>query len=67
MKRLGLGNNYFLEKFLSKSEKQKTLVFYNKNSYLQSEFFRKKNPTDNKTKCFLNALDFLNKYSTFIC
>ena len=62
MKRLSFGKKYYLEKSMAKYEKDKTLQYYMKKFYMQTEFFNKKGPiTAKKSQNFLDALEFLNK------
>jgi hypothetical protein len=61
MKRLSFGKKYYLEKLISKHEKDKTHQYYMKKHYMNQEFFKRGDVTNKKVKNFIEALDFLNK------
>lgn len=61
MKRLCFGKKYYLEKLISKFEKDKTLPYYIKKNYLNSEFYKRGESTTKKVQNFLDALEFINK------
>lgn len=61
MKRLSFGKKYYLEKLIARHEKEKTLPYYVKKNYMNSEFFKRGETTNRKVRNFLDGLDFLNK------
>ena len=61
MKRLCFGKKYYLEKLISKHEKDKTLPYYIKKHYTNNEFFKRGEMTTKKVQNFIDALDFINK------
>jgi hypothetical protein len=50
MKRLSFGKKYYLEKLISKHEKDKTLQYYMKKHYWNSEFFKRGDITNRKVQ-----------------
>lgn len=64
IKKLGMGKKYLLEDLLYKNDPSRVLLYYQKNHYINQEFFQKQTTNKEPIKSYeivLSALNFLNQ------